>query len=270
MSFQTATLKYFAIAKVSYSHATAYYFDAASIGLMVGIRLWVLTQLYTVTYRVNDATSIGGLTLATAIWSLMFTNCFLLCSGTRGVLLSISEDIKSGNIAYILGRPYSFLLYLFSNFSGRFVARFLPTIVVSSLVTLLLVGPISFTLAGLLAGVLLALIGLSMNAVIIFCLGLLAFWTEEVKPYRWIWEKAQWTLGGIMIPLSLFPDSLRQVAEYLPFGAVYYPSARMFVGFDAHMFWKFLGVQIFWLVIALIIMIRLYKKGSKEVSINGG
>lgn len=270
MSLNTATLKYYEIAKVNYRHATAYLFDTLSVGIMVAIRTWVLAQLYAVAYVSYQTTTIGGLTVAATVWSLAITNSLILSSGTRSTLYNIQEDIQSGNIAYLLGRPYSFLLYLYFSNWGRLIPRLMSMIVIIAIMGLLLVGPIHVSVSAVLASMLLAVIGLTLTKTIMFIFGLLSFWMEDVKALRWVYEKFQWAFGGLVVPLSLFPDGLRTFSEILPFAQSYYAPARIFVGFEPALFWKFLSLQLFWLIVCVIIMIWLFKKASKEISINGG
>jgi len=269
-AFELKFLKYFEIAKVSYRHATTYIGDLISLGLLVGVRLWVLKQLYFVVYASDPTRQIGGLTTAMAVWSLTFTNSFQLGVGSRMVLQPIAEDIQSGNIAYMLNKPYLFLTYLYFSNIGRLAARLIPTLVLGIIVTLVLVGPITFTWQAVAAGIVLAGLGLSLNLVFIFIIGILAFWVEEVRPYRWVIDRIQWIIGGMVIPLTLFPDWLRKTAELLPFAQFFYGPARILVSFDQGLFIKFLLVQIFWLAVGIITLVTLFRKGIKNVSINGG
>src|SRR3989338_9563306 len=154
MSATATTLKYWAIAKVSYAHGKTYIFDRLSVILMVSLRLWILSQLYTIAYDQYSQSSIGGLTVASTVWSLAITNCFLLSSGTRHMLLSVADDIKTGNIAYILVRPYSFLSYLYFSNVGRIISRLIPSVIISFVLCWFLVGPISVSSQSLLAGLL--------------------------------------------------------------------------------------------------------------------
>lgn len=267
---QLKTLKYWAIAKASYRHANAYTGDVISLALLAACRLWVLMQLYTVAYQTSSASIIAGFTLPMTLWSLMVTNSLQLSFGSRGVLQPLSEDIQTGNIAYILNRPFSFLAYLFFNNWGRLFARSIPTLFVSVLVTWILVGPISTSGQAVAASIVLGILGLSMNLIFLFCIGLLGFWVEEVKPYRWVFDRMQWVIGGIVIPLSFFPESWGKIVELLPFAQTYYAAARILVAYDQKVFLLYLVAQIFWLIVGMLIVVMLYKKGIKNISINGG
>jgi ABC-2 type transport system permease protein len=262
--------KYFEIIRVSYYHNTTYTGDLLSLGLLAAIRLWALKELYQVTYHAQGATQIGGLSVALVVWSLVVTNSFQLGIGSRTVLKPLAEEIQSGNIAYALTKPYSFLWYLYFSNIGRLVARLLPALILASITAVILVGPIHLTWPALGGGLLLSVLGLSQNLITLFVLSILAFWLEEVNAFRWIYDKFQFALGGMIIPLSLFPDSLRKIAEFLPFASAYYAPARIFVSFDAHLFYKYLLVSLSWTILFTVILIIIFRNGVKNISINGG
>ena len=47
-------------------------------------------------------------------------------------------------------------------------------------------------------------------------IGLLAFWLQDVSPVFWVWQKLMFVLGGLMLPLSLYP-AIQRVAAFTPF-----------------------------------------------------
>jgi ABC-2 type transport system permease protein len=64
------------------------------------------------------------------------------------------------------------------------------------------------------------LFGLAAMALIIawyLLLGLTAFWLDDVAPLYWIWQKALFLLGGLMLPLELYPAWIRALGALTPF-----------------------------------------------------
>ena len=51
-------------------------------------------------------------------------------------------------------------------------------------------------------------------------IGLLAFWLEDVSPVYWVSQKALFVLGGLMLPIELYPDFIRRAAAFTPFPSV--------------------------------------------------
>jgi ABC-2 type transport system permease protein len=99
---------------------------------------------------------------------------------------------------------------------------------------------------------------------------LLAFWIEDVTSIDWLFRAASMIFGGAILPLALFPDQVKAIAEYLPFGQLYYSAARLIVHYDYHVFIKFLTIQVGWLLLFSIIAFWVLKEGVKRVSISGG
>src|SRR5262245_37319895 len=51
-------------------------------------------------------------------------------------------------------------------------------------------------------------------------IGLLAFWLEDVSPVYWVWQKLLFMLGGLMLPLELYPHVVQRAALFTPFPAM--------------------------------------------------
>lgn len=67
-------------------------------------------QLWRTTYRSAGTESIGGLTLRETLWYLMMAETIML-SKPR-VSRTIAESVLDGSIAYLLNKPYNYLLYV--------------------------------------------------------------------------------------------------------------------------------------------------------------
>jgi ABC-2 type transport system permease protein len=261
--------KYLEIVKVQIKNTTTYVVNLFSRGFVIFMRIWVFTQLYTVTYRVAGATRIDDFTLPMLIWTLMITQSFQ--NSTRPyVARIIEEEVKTGSLAYTLNRPYSYLLFHYAGFLGRILPSLLTNILVGIGVCLILVGPITFTLSGLAGGTVLLILGYLIEFSLMLSIGLLSFWVEDVSAFVWIYTKGQLVLGGVLLPLTLFPDYLRKITEMLPFAAVFYTPAKLMVSFQPETFWYYLTIQLFWVLLSILTAVFLYRKGIKHVSINGG
>lgn len=267
---RTKTAKYFAILKVGYQSATVYTGDMITLGLLVALRVFILSQLYRVTYATLDKDVINGLTLPMTMWLITLAQSQQLTSSTRQMIRNFQDEIKNGNIAYTLSKPYSLVLYLYSQYLGRFCARIPPAVGLGLLAAWILVGSVAITWQALFAAAILAIFGFTLNMILTVTIGLGAFWFEEVTAFRWVYDKLQWIFSGMIIPLALFPASIRSVAEYTPFGLLFYPAARIFVGFENTAFIRYLVLQLVWIIVFGTIMFSIYKRGSKNVAINGG
>jgi ABC-2 type transport system permease protein len=268
-SFLKETLKYLEVAKVNYLNTSVYTVNLISRSVLVVVRIWAFTQLYQVAFAASRSTEIGGLTVPMVIWILMMTQSFQ--SSTRPhVSQLIDEEVKSGTLAYMVNRPYSYALFHYFGYLGRTFSSLWVNLAIGSLVSLALVGLIDFNWWGLLFGLGLLIFGVTLNFLIYLIIGLTAFWVEDTSAFTWIYSKGQLVFGGLILPLALFPENLLRIAEILPFSQLFYSAARVVVDFDLSLFWHYALIQIAWLAFFGLIAYQMFQRGIKNVSINGG
>jgi len=263
-------LKYFYIAKTSAQSRTAYTANLIARSFAVMFRIWMFSQLYIASYKAIGQTTVGGLSVAAAIWSMILVQCFRSSTRPRTDQL-IGEDVRSGAVALSLNKPFSFILFHYFNFLGRVFPGLVSTLIVGIFSAIILVGGLSITsIMPIILGSLLLLLGYTLDFFINFSIGITAFWIEDQEPFAWIYQRIQYVFGGLIVPLSLFPDKIARIAEFLPFSQLYYGAARTIVQFEPNLFFKFLLTQIGWIIVFALIAILIFKKGMKNVSINAG
>src|SRR5205807_5949996 len=170
--------------------------------------------------------------------------------------IDIGEAVKSGDIAYTLNKPYSFPLFQWANALGTSLVRAGFNFVVGVAVVLVLTRTVEGSLEGLLGFAVLGGLALVLDAGISVLIGMCAFLLEEVKPIDWMYQKLVFTIGGLFMPLDIFPDWLRALANLLPFKYLVYAPARTFVHFDLAFFGEALaGVLLYIGVIGAALML---------------
>jgi ABC-2 type transport system permease protein len=266
-SISRSLRKYTAIVRVQLSDRITYAGDLLIQSLTMVMFMWIFMQLWRVTYNANGTSTIAGLSLRETMWYLMAGEVIML-SKPR-VWRVISEGVKDGSIAYLLNKPYDFLLYQLSTSLGDLLSRMLFNLLAGGAIVWLMVGPPP-SLAALpmmLPLYLLAwLIDFSFSALI----GLAAFATEEVAPFDWIYSKLLLVAGGVLIPLDFFPDWMQRICLSLPFAYTVYGPARWFIQPENGRLLSLLAGQFFWLALAGGALIVAYRKGLARLSINGG
>jgi ABC-2 type transport system permease protein len=101
-------------------------------------------------------------------------------------------------------------------------------------------------------------------------LALTSFWFEENTPFFWIYSKLVFTLGGMLVPVELFPLWLQKVAHYLPFAYVTYVPARLTVDFSFASFFRGFSIQIIYVIVFFLLSMTLYRRGARNLNVNGG
>jgi ABC-2 type transport system permease protein len=262
-----AFLKYWAIFRTQLINSLAYPVDLLSRSLAIVLFMWVFAQLWRTTYSTLGQASISGLSLRETLWYLMLAETIVLSKPRLSQ--AIAQMVKDGSIAYLLNKPYNFLLYQVSVGLGDTVLQMGGNLLAGGLIVWLLAGPPPAPL-----GWPLVLLAVMAAWLIDFCLsaliGLAAFITEEVRAFEWIYQKILFILGGLLIPLDFYPDWLQKVALATPFAYTIYGPARLFVEPTLDRFLRvFLG-QTLWLVGLGLLLVFLYRRGMSWLTINGG
>ena len=103
-----------------------------------------------------------------------------------------------------------------------------------------------------------------------FSIGLLAFWTEETSSFAFIFSRLTLVLGGVLAPITIFPEPLRSIALILPFSTILYGPSRTLVHFELDQFVLLVLHQVITLAIGGIILLVMYQVAIRRVNINGG
>jgi len=259
--------KYFAIFKTTLVNSLAYPGELVGRSLMILPFMWIFYQLWQVTFAASGSNTINGLTLRDTMWYLMMAETIEL-SRPR-VARAIAENVKDGSIAYLLNKPYDFMVYQFSVSMGETIFRALMTALFGGAMVWWLAGPPPYLISLPLA--LVTVCGAwVLNFLVNGMIGLAAFVSEEVAPFEWIYQKLAFIFGGLLIPLDFYPHWLQSIAFALPFPAMTYGPSRLFVTPDASLFASVLGQQAIWILVLGILLVLAYRRGLVYLTVNGG
>jgi ABC-2 type transport system permease protein len=227
--------------------------------MMVFSRLWQAVLL---------ARPVPGLQPADCVWYLFITELVLL-SQPR-IFLDIERDVRSGELAYHLTRPASYL--------GFKLSEGLAELSIAWLVLWCIGAPAAYLLSGALPHdprVLLFALPLAMLASLLslFCnalIGLSAFWIVDASPVQWVWQKSSFVLGGLFVPLALYPAWLRSIALVTPFSALLHGPGSMVFGFDPRAAARAALELLVWIAVASALLVVVHRRGLRAVDIHGG
>lgn len=215
--------KYAAVGSITLRNHLAYVLDFVIRSLFLIVILFIFVQLWTVTYAGVGEEQIAGYRYGEIIWYLIFAEAIIMASPKLNV--TIEEEVKTGTVAYRLSRPLSYVGYHYVSYMGEALIRLAVNLVVGGMLGLLVIGPPQLGWGW--AGFGLIVIGsFTINYFIRMSLSLCAFWLEETQGLAFVYDKMLFTIGGMMLPLELFPDVLRTVCEWLPFQTIVYFAAK--------------------------------------------
>jgi ABC-2 type transport system permease protein len=260
--------KYTWIGLTSARSNIAYFGEVATRAIFLGVILYILLQLWRATYAQTGAQQLGGFTLAQMLWYLAMTESIIL-SGPR-VAQEVDQDVRTGALAVQLIRPLSYPLYRLWTTLGERLVRFLLNAIVGATIALLFVGPIPLSLAGLWLFVPALLLAFTLDFLGHFLIGLVAFWLEDTSGLMLIYTRITMILGGMLLPLELFPTAWQPVLRALPFASIVYGPSRLFVQPDVAFLADLALRQGVAIVLLAGAVAAVYRAALRRIHANGG
>jgi viologen exporter family transport system permease protein len=151
------------------------------------------------------------------VWYLAATEWILLSAPLMHI--EIQEAIRRGDVIYQLGRPVSYAGAMFAEGVGVLAAR-APLLGVTAFMCAVVftgwIPPVNVLVRVVAFG----LIGAALITALHVWIGLLAFWLDDVSPVYWVWQKLMFVLGGLMLPIDVYPRFIQTAAAFTPFPSV--------------------------------------------------
>lgn len=263
-----AFLKYWEVGRTNIRSRWAYIWDQLLSAWFMVVVMFVFVQLWKVTYASQGTGALAGFTLPEVVWYLVATESIIL--SLPRIHGTMESEVKDGDLAVRLNKPYNYLLFHYSSFLGDGILRLLTNFLMGGATAFILVGGFRFHWEALP----LMLLVYAVTAALHFCygasIGLAAFWMEDVAGLYFILDRAKWLLGGFLLPVELYPDMARKVVEVLPFRHMIAGPARLFVKFSWAGAGELLWSQLIWLAVFGLICAGVYRLGVRRVDVNGG
>jgi len=259
--------KYYKIFTVTLSNRFAYGGELLIRTAFLVIIMFIFSHLWKAVYE-SGANNIEGFTYKDIIWYLIITETLIISKGRPEN--KIDEEVKSGNIAYMLNKPYNYIVFQLSMCLGETLPQFLLNLSIGSMVVYFMVGGINISPLTILPIIFIILLANIMEFLIKISIGLSAFWVEDINMAALIYQKIIFVLGGMLIPFEFFPPLFKKIALAMPFGYMVYYPAKLVVKFDWTTCGEIIKGQMIWLLIFSIITGLIYSFGSRRLNINGG
>ena len=175
----------------------------------------------------------------------------------------LEDDIRNGALESYLLRPKSYLLQRVAPATGETMVR-LAVLGAAGLAALAMSGRPLPAPGVLLALLLLGTMGCVLGMLLYVLVGLAAFWMRRVLPAMLIVQKLSFLLGGLVAPISLYPDWLYGFAKATPFGAQLYWVGVQVLTPSAQLFWIGIGWQILWCVVLSALCALVWRAGLRK------
>jgi ABC-2 type transport system permease protein len=267
-SINLKAAKYFAVLRITLSNQLAYVIDFIVRTLFLLLILYIFTQLWETTFLVTGQKLIEGYTLKMLMWYLVITESIVMAMPR--VVDKVEQEVKNGDIAYFLYRPLSYIGYHYCGFISESIIRVSINLAIGGMLIFFLFEGISLHWSIFPIATALLISAFTLHFLITMGISLCSFWIEEVRGYELVYSRLVMILGGMMVPLDIFPNWLEKIARILPFQHIVYVPATHVVGTSFQAFWPALFVQWAWIVVFLVITTFIFYLGVKRLNVNGG
>lgn len=229
-----------------------------------GIIVGVLTSLWRAAAATNGGDVVGYDAVAIT-WYLVFAEAAV--NGTKFRMIEqIGTEIGTGAFSVEMLRPVRAVSFRISSELGDGVVRLSVMLATGTVLGLLIAGrppsATSFLLA--LASAFLAIV---CNVSAQHAFAAMAFWQHEAKGAWFIYQKFVFILGGMLLPLQIFPEWLQTAAWVTPFWTMSYAPARLAAGFEEP---GLLAGQLAWAAVLFAAAVAAFAAGERRMQRTGG
>lgn len=240
-----------------------------SIGYIVMVYIFI--QLWRYIYIDSGRSEvIPGYTFEMMIWYLIITEIVMCILSSKAITKPISDEVRSGKIAYYTTRPYNYFSYQVTNFFSVSLFRMVFLLASGLLIGFAFIGSLpTFTAYGITLGIVSLTIGILLWCVMFVIIGMLAFWVENSQPYGWVIHKL-FLMLVLFFPPEVFAGIVQNIITYSPLNAAMAGPARLIVNFSFELFFQTLAIQLFYFAAFILLGLFMYAKGAKRVNVYGG
>lgn len=261
--------KYLFIYKSELMSNLQYVFNVLVSFIGCFILLFIFLNLWQYIYS-NPDELINGYTMNQMIWYVIITEILWMSLGGRKLCRQICNDVRGGNIAYNINKPYSYIGYCLANHFGAITVKAIIFTLLGMLIGFLFLGSFpALNIFSIIAIIISSVFATTISILLITSLGLFSFFMEDATPLYWLYSKFILVLGTIF-PIEYFPKAIQPILNFSPVYVVSYGPAKLFVDFSWNNLINILIVQILYIILSYMLCSFIYKKGVKKLNVNGG
>lgn len=261
--------KYLFVFKTTLMESLQYIMNILMGFVIFFIVLFVFLNLWQYIYS-DPEQLIDGYTMNQTIWYVILTEIIWFGTRNNAITNQISNDIKSGSIAYVINKPYHYILYMITRNLAEIVLKFFLYLGAGLLIGYLCIGSLpGFRPEHLPFIIIVFLAGTLINIFLTMSISVLSFWIEDSTPFQWIYVKIILILG-ILFPVEMFPAWAQPIIKCTPIYVVTYGPAKLVIDFDGRLFLQVILIQGIYFAASYLLLMGMYRRGVKKINVNGG
>jgi ABC-2 type transport system permease protein len=177
----------------------------------------------------------------------------------------ISQDIYEGGLTRYLLYPVPYGVVKYVQQLGAMGPALLQILLFGAWIPFVVGFPREVSAAGIAMGIGAIALANLLQFLITFPIQLIAFWADNVWSLMIMHRFASALLGGMLLPLALFPDNVRLVMEALPFRYLFAFPVETLMGRVSPAQWGIgMGVGLAWCVITAMTGRAVWRRGTLQ------
>jgi ABC-2 type transport system permease protein len=182
------------------------------------------------------------------------------------VIYEFEKEVLEGKLSPKLLQPMDPVWHHIANHLGERVAR-MPFVLLLSILFFVLYPQALWlpSITNLLLFILAGIMAFALRFIIQYTVAMFAFWTEKAAALENLWTLFFLFFSGIIAPLDIFPENVRNIVMLTPFPYIINFPASILVGLPVDLNRGFLAIS-GWFFIFLGINRFLWRKGLKQYS----
>jgi ABC-2 type transport system permease protein len=110
-----------------------------------------------------------------------------------------------------------------------------------------------------------------IRTMVVSLLGMLTFWTTRVSAIFELYFALELILSGRLVPMTLMPQWVQNLSNYLPFKwTFYFPIDALVGNMPPRELWIGVGIQVFWITLGASLLSLVWRAAIKQFSAVGG
>jgi len=110
-----------------------------------------------------------------------------------------------------------------------------------------------------------------IRTMIVTLLGTITFWTTRVSAIFDLYFGLELILSGRLVPMTLMPQWVQNLSNYLPFKWTFYFPIEALVGsMSTRELWMGVGTQVLWITIGAVLLSFIWRAAIRQFSAVGG
>jgi len=238
---------------------------AAAIGRigMYGVLLFVFSRLWSV---IGEGYPSARVSAERVIWYIAITEWIVL--SVPMVHDEVQDELRSGDLVYRLTRPLAYPWAKLAEGFGHLFARMGIHAIAGVGFAFAYTGTMVLDARAIAWVVPLSVLAGMVATTFTLAIGLTSFWIHDCRPVQWVWQKGLFLLGGLLVPLELYPEWLRAIAVWSPFAAILHGCGSFALGAGEPVL---VALRLFaWFAVALAVVACMYRHGLRRIDAGGG